>query len=421
GYDSSVDCDDTHADVHPEQSEVCELSDQVDSDCNGDVNSSDCDPVLVDPRLTLYIDADNDNFGDADIGSVDACELVSGYASNSTDCDDTDPETYPSAPETCDLADQDCDGQIDEPELDEGSGCTDTYRDADGDGYGDTDAMACLCLYGDESSTVNPGDGEHYVVFDGDCDDSDSALRPRSCADGHDNDSDGRVPLVELDCDDDGSLPLLPLDGQPIDAGRHPAYAAAASYREAWTARGLQVADDAGLATCAGETMALSGCMGGDLTLRCDAGGTGLWMLHLGESSDGFGGRFEGSTRSYAAITGGRLTETAGDCDDGCPARYPGAVEGCDGIDSDCSDAEPGDDLDGVLDAVDPAVTTEGSVSLAEADADGDGCLDCDAFSEDDEQAGWSTAACEAITDPELLADFDDSDADVQEAPARAA
>ena len=33
---------------------------------------------------------------------------------------------------------------------------------------------------------------------------------PLECHDGNDNDCDGVLPVVELDCDDDGSMPRLP-------------------------------------------------------------------------------------------------------------------------------------------------------------------------------------------------------------------
>ena len=44
----------------------------------------------------------------------DSCELPSGYVEDSTDCDDTDAGSYPSATEVCDYVDQDCDDETDE-------------------------------------------------------------------------------------------------------------------------------------------------------------------------------------------------------------------------------------------------------------------------------------------------------------------
>ncbi len=79
-WDNS-DCDDADPTVHPNADEVC---DGVDNDCNGLVDDDAQDSSLY------YTDADGDGTGDPATG-VFGCDLTTGYATNSWDCDDDDP------------------------------------------------------------------------------------------------------------------------------------------------------------------------------------------------------------------------------------------------------------------------------------------------------------------------------------------
>lgn len=82
-----------------------------------------------------------------------------------TDCNDLDPNINPNAPEVCDGADNNCDGQTDENLL------TTWYRDQDGDGYG-------LSSSAIEACTLPTG----YSAVAGDCDDVDAGAFPGSTA-----------------------------------------------------------------------------------------------------------------------------------------------------------------------------------------------------------------------------------------------
>ena len=171
------DCDDANADVHPDADEVCN---GVDDDCDGDVDPDDALDVA-----TWYADADGDSYGAADY-PTEACDQPTGHVADSSDCDDSDGDTWPGATEICDDEDDDCDGSVDEGVL------LEWYLDADGDGYGDGSSVE-----GCDAPT------SAYVDVDGDCDDTDTAYNPGVTpgCDGEDYDCDGSV---DNDADGDG-------------------------------------------------------------------------------------------------------------------------------------------------------------------------------------------------------------------------
>jgi hypothetical protein len=103
GAGTTLDCDDNDPQVFPGADEHC---DGVDEDCDGEVDEESVD------ALTWYEDLDGDGWGGE--GTTEACELPSGYAEASGDCDDDDPTIHPGAVEQCcDEVDQDCDGALD--------------------------------------------------------------------------------------------------------------------------------------------------------------------------------------------------------------------------------------------------------------------------------------------------------------------
>ena len=63
GVTAGHDCDDLNIHVHPKQNEVCEAGEQIDSDCNGNVNTADYSEVVLDTNglgSLLYVDSDGD-------------------------------------------------------------------------------------------------------------------------------------------------------------------------------------------------------------------------------------------------------------------------------------------------------------------------------------------------------------------------
>ena len=100
GYSAEdTDCDDTAPAVHPFAKEVC---DGLDNNCDEHI---DTDAIDIG---TWYADTDGDDYGDATI-SVAECEQPKGYVPDATDCDDTNGLINPTAKETCNGVDDDCD------------------------------------------------------------------------------------------------------------------------------------------------------------------------------------------------------------------------------------------------------------------------------------------------------------------------
>ena len=422
-----ADCDDELALRSPLRDEVCEPfgQNQIDNDCDGDVNGIGPDGGAPTNALVFHVDFDLDGFG-APGAIVMACEATAGLVPNDADCDDVDPSIHVGADEVCDGRDQNCNQLVDEADFlaAEDSFCIELYRDRDGDGFGDQGATACLCVDLDGGDLSVEYDNELYVATFSDCDDLHADLRPHGCndgrdndgdgfvdaadsdcdpvlvdgiarqplgegpgddylvevLDGHDNDCDGFVPFIELDCDDDGSLAALPIE--PTGPIRNAA--------------------DVGLADCAGPPIQVS-CWDETLTLECDAL-TGLWVTRWGASEDGFGGRYSRAYRNQVAS----VCERRGDCDDLCPSRCPGAEEACDGLDNDCSGGEQTPDTDGIPASLQGNLVL-GTMSSAEVDLDGDGFAAClDDFRSDDVQDAVSTAGCLPTVDEERASDCDD-------------
>jgi len=79
--------------------------------CNG--LDDDCDGA-VDEGVKNTFYADNDADGHGGNVSVQACDQPAGTSLTSDDCDDTKSSVNPSATETCNGLDDDCDGEVDE-------------------------------------------------------------------------------------------------------------------------------------------------------------------------------------------------------------------------------------------------------------------------------------------------------------------
>ena len=162
---TNTDCNDQLIDVNPNSNEYY---DGIDNNCDGLIDEA----TALDASL-WYRDLDNDGFGNpTDFQSN--CNQPAGYIEDSTDCNDNNSLIHPSAIETCNSVDDNCDGTVDASDA---IGQTTYYLDADMDGYGDENYMALS--YGSQTmcaSQYDPTDG--YVLNFDDCDDSDATVNP---------------------------------------------------------------------------------------------------------------------------------------------------------------------------------------------------------------------------------------------------
>ncbi|MFT4976751.1 MAG: hypothetical protein ACI8S6_002656, partial [Myxococcota bacterium] len=322
GYDSTEDCDDNNSLVHPGAAELC---DGADNNCDGEVDE--------DVTTTFYADSDGDGFGDPS-ETVEACEAPAGHTVVANDCDDTDSDTYPSAAERCDGADNDCDGEIDEDVQ------TEWHADADGDTFGDADSVIEDC---------DPPEG--YVDNTEDCDDLNGSAHPgaEEVCDEADNDCD---TLVDEDVtttwyqDADG-------DGFGI----------ADQTTEACTLPN-------GYAEEAGDCDDTAGAVSPNAAELCDTvdndcdgdidedDAADASTFYADGDGDGYGDSGD-STAACVQPTG--FVGNDGDCDDTNDSASPAEAEVCDSIDNDC-DGE-----------VDEDSATDASTWFADSDGDGYG------------------------------------------------
>lgn len=99
---NSMDCNDGAAVIRPGATEVCN---GVDDNCAGGIDEG--------VQMTLYVDADGDNYGGATTAL--ACTPRAGLVAMTGDCNDSAAPINPGAAETCDGMDNNCSGTGDTP------------------------------------------------------------------------------------------------------------------------------------------------------------------------------------------------------------------------------------------------------------------------------------------------------------------
>lgn len=268
---------------------VAETCDGLDNDCDGS----------IDERMAreYYPDQDGDGFGNPDVATA-ACQAPAGFVADARDCDDSNAEIFPGAPEVCDQIDNDCDGRVDRDDsgLDLSTRGV-FYADDDLDGYGDPASGIERCSA-----------PEGYVDNDKDCDDADPEKTPESLwFRDEDLDGFGAEGMVVESCDAPDGYTAVAGDCNDLAADVSPA---AIEYCD-----GIDN-------NCDSETDEVTSV---DVT---------TWYSDF--DGDGYG---IDSVTVVACDQPSLYSEVAGDCDDGNATVYPDAFESCDGLDNDCDGA----------------------------------------------------------------------------------
>ena len=385
------DCNDGDQNIHPDGSEVCGNS--IDDDCNGQTDEAGGKGCT-----NFYVDLDGDGWG----GATPTCLCAASgewSVSSGGDCNDGNGDIHPSASESCNGVDDNCDGSTDEAGA---NGCSTWFVDGDGDGYGSDGSAKCLCAgavglsqagsdCNDNSAKAFPGGKEICDGIDNDCDgatdlnasdctvyflDSDGdnygdsgvsgcfcapignfkAVAGGDCADGNAAIHPGATEIcdgIDNDCangtDDNGALGCTSYwrdhdgDGYGVTADSLCLCASTGEYTA--TASGDCNDDDSGVHPTASES-----CNGVDD--NCDgatdpANADGCTPWYLDKDGDSYGSFLSASKCLCTGVSG--YASTGGDCNDGDSGVHPGATEVCNGKDDDCDGSKDPLDTQGCV------------------------------------------------------------------------
>ncbi|UJR81726.1 MopE-related protein [Sandaracinus amylolyticus] len=301
---NTLDCDDARAGVSPASPEVCN---DLDDDCDGTTDEG--------LRRVYHLDGDGDGFGGAANTAGATCGPPSAsYVERRGDCDDARASASPVGIESCNGADDDCDGRTDEGVL------RTFHRDQDGDGVGGaTTSTGCTAPSG-------------YVTLGGDCADTDAARHPGR----HDS-----CNAIDDDCDGATDPGCTCTDGARRDCGTGPGGGAPTNVGEC--AIGSQICVGGSWGSCVGDVSSSAEVCDGldqDCDGRTDEGTVVTTCLGDGDG-DGYGAgaatrQCRDATRASAGYCPPGWTTTGGDCNDANASARPMATESCNAIDDDC-------------------------------------------------------------------------------------
>ncbi len=325
------DCDDENGAVFPRALEFC---DGIDNNCVDGVD----EPNGNDGAFMVYRDDDLDGYG----GGAQTLRSCDGearevayrwFVPDAGDCDDTNGLVSPGALEVCDGIDNDCDEVTD---LD-ASDLRTYFEDLDGDGFGSLEVVLS-CEQGVLAENSN------------DCDDSNDDVFPGALevCDGVDNDCD-----LAVDADDEDTLGFNryypDLDGDGYGDGDADPVIGCTSV-PGHVLDGSDCNDDSFQV----NPQEFDYCDGVDNNCSGDeSDAIGRTTYYRDNDGDGAG---DPSASVATCDQPSGYVETAGDCHDGRPDVYPGALETCNGTDNNCQGGE--------TDATDPLLW------YADSDAD---------------------------------------------------
>jgi large repetitive protein len=344
GYDSSVDCNDYRAAIHPGANETCNYQDD---DCDGTIDAG--------LKIAAWWDNDQDGYGPLwNAIQFMACphEIGGSIADAGGDCDDYDASANPGETEVCDFRDNDCDLVADEGLM------VPVWTDEDDDNFGTGNPFPA-CPNHIASSTW-------YTDVNGDCDDHDAAVHPGASEVCNDTDDDcdgtedeGNALTVFGDVDADGHGDEL----QPyhftcdFDIDEYNEGVDSGSGAGAGTGHVAPDADDCDDDDPVVYLDAYEYCdnLDNDCDAEVDEEGEGPVAVHWDYDVDGYGGNYAfdtcaGFVSDYNTSNPSYpITTDASDCDDYDAYRNPGAGEICaDGFDQNCDGIDPQDENEGV-------------------------------------------------------------------------
>jgi hypothetical protein len=273
-----------------------------------------CEQSVNDPTLVYFADADDDGYGDLSNTqfTCNAGVAPRGYVANSDDCNDTDPGSFPNAPELCDGVDNDCDMAVDNGVLSVGDACT-----AAAVGICQNGTFVCNGVAGISCEPATPI-AETCNGFDDNCDgqaDLTNGVAPLS------------APLWYADCDNDnfGS-------GAATARCDTPASAPVSCPNGGWSLLNTDC-DDTDPSIYPGRTEDCS-TLANDNCLANDP--QNLWINAVNYYADIDGDTYSPNPTVTALGCGGPpqfgwtpVLHTESDCNDAIPAISPAAVESC--------------------------------------------------------------------------------------------